>query len=170
MVVLGNTTVAVIVAEDENCTYENIDLKQVYLNGRTRGNQTAAMVAIKAGGTIKNCYVQGELYGSGLQNGGVVSLTKGEVTIENVIANMYVSCGSATNAATWGGFVAKVGDGKLTVKNSAMINKLEQNGNPINKMIATVTEGAVATFQNCYENADATGIANSDGKGIKNSN
>ena len=80
---------------------------------------------------------------------------------------MYVSCGSATNAATWGGFVAKVGDGKLTVKNSAMINKLEQNGNPINKMIATVTEGAVATFQNCYENADATGIANSDGKGIK---
>ena len=167
MVVLGNTTVAVIVAEDENCTYENIDLKQVYLNGRTRGNQTAAMVAIKAGGTIKNCYVQGELYGSGLQNGGVVSLTKGEVTIENVIANMYVSCGSATNATTWGGFVAKVGDGNLTVKNSAMIHKLEQNGNPINKFIATVAEGAVATFQNCYENVQANGIASDTIEGIK---
>ena len=96
------------------------------------------MVAIKTGGTIKNCYVQGEIYGSGIAKWWYSIFNKGDVTIENVIANMYMSCGSARNAATWGGFVAKVGDGNLTVKNSAMINKLEQNGNPINKFIATV--------------------------------
>ncbi len=57
---------------------------------------------LKTGGTIKNCYVQGEIYGSGTQNGGIVSLTQGDVTIENVIANMYMSCGSAVNAANLG--------------------------------------------------------------------
>ncbi|MCI8384801.1 MAG: hypothetical protein HFJ33_08150, partial [Clostridia bacterium] len=50
---------------------------------------------------------------------------------------------------------------------SAMIHKLEQNGNPINKFIATVAEGAVATFQNCYENAEANGIASDTIDGIK---
>ena len=167
MTMLGSSNVAVIVVEDENCTYENIDIKQVYLNGRTRGDQTAAMVVTKTGGSIKNCYVQGELYGSGSQNGGIVSLTKGDVTIENVIANMYMSCNSASNAATWGGFVAKVGDGNLTVKNSAMINKLEQNGNQINKLIAIVTDGTSATFENCYENIEANGIASDTIDGIK---
>ena len=167
MVVLGKTSVSAMILEDENCTYENIHIEKAYLNGRNFGSQMAAMVAVKTGGSIKNCYVQGEIYGNAIQNGGVVSLTKGDVTIENVIANMHVSCGSASNAATWGGFVAKVGEGKLTVKNSAMIHKLEQNGNPINKFIATVAEGAVATFQNCYENAEANGIASDAIDGIK---
>ncbi len=170
IIALGNTSVSIIVAEDENCNYENIHIEKAYLNGRSYGSQTSAMVAVKTGGSIKNCYVQGELYASGQQNGGVVSLSQGDVTIENVIANIYISCNVSQtypdNAITWGGFVAKVGNGNLTVKNSAMINKLAQTNNPINKFIATITQDANATFENCYHNVEANGIDSSI-EGIK---
>ncbi len=170
MVMLGNSGVATIVVEDQNCTYENISMERIYLNGRSYGSQSAAMVAIKTGGTIKNCYVQGELYGSGMQNAGVVSLTQGDVTIENVIANVSISCSVSqmypNNAITWAGFVAKVGSGNLNVKNSAMIHKLAQTNNPINKFIATIADGAVATFENCYQNAEANGITGETIEGI----
>ncbi len=162
MAMLGNTNVATVTLEDENCNYENIHIEKLYINGRSYGSKLAGMVSVKTGGSIKNCYVQGEIYGSGTRGSGIVSITQGDVTIENVIANVYMSCSVSTmypdNAVTWSGFVAEVANGNLIVRNSAMINKLEQNNNPINKFIATVVDGASATFENCYQNAEANGI------------
>ena len=170
MTMLGNTGVATMVVEDENCTYENIHIEKAYVNGRSYGSKLSAMVAVKTGGSIKNCYVQGEIYGSGKRAAGIVALSQGDVTIENVIANVYMSCSESQmypdNTETWGGFVGEVGTGNLTVKNSAMINKLQQNNNPINKFIATVVDGANATFENCYENEDANGTASDTIDGI----
>ncbi len=170
MTMLGNTGVATMVVEDENCTYENIHIEKAYVNGRSYGSKLSAMVAVKTGGSIKNCYVQGEIYGSGNRAAGIVALSQGDVTIENVIANVYMSCSESQiypdNTETWGGFVGEVGTGNLTVKNSAMINKLQQNNNPIDKFIGNVVEGANATFENCYENEDANGTASDTIDGI----
>ena len=170
MTMLGNTGVATMVVEDENCTYENIHIEKAYVNGRSYGSKLSAMVAVKTGGSIKNCYVQGEIYGSGKRAAGIVALSQGDVTIENVIANVYMSCSESQmypdNTATWGGFVGEVGTGNLTVKNSAMINKLQQNNKPIDKFIGNVVDSANATFENCYENEDANGTASDTIDGI----
>ncbi len=170
MTMLGNTGVATMVVEDENCTYENIHIEKAYVNGRSYGSKLSAMVAVKTGGSIKNCYVQGEIYGSGNRAAGIVALSQGDVTIENVIANVYMSCSESQiypdNTETWGGFVGEVGTGNLTVKNSAMINKLQQNNNPIDKFIGNVVDGANAIFENCYENEDANGTASDTIDGI----
>ena len=165
---LGKYTYAIVVSEDENSTYENINIKNAYINGRTSGSQIATIAAIKTGGSIKNCYVQAEIYATGSQNGGIISLSKGDVIIENVISNVYMACSSsANNAKTWAGLVYKVENGNLMVKNSAVITKQKQTNNPINKVVATINEGANVTFENCYENADSFGIANSDKEGIQ---
>ena len=55
---LGNTGVATMVVEDENCTYENIHIEKAYVNGRSYGSKLSAMVAVKTGGSIKKKYME----------------------------------------------------------------------------------------------------------------
>ena len=165
---LGKYTYAIVVSDDQNCTYENINIKNAYINGRASGSQIATIAAIKTGGTIKNCYIQAGIYAAGVQNGGIISISKGDITIENVISNVYMACSSnADSAKNWGGLVYKVENGNLVVKNSAVITKQKQTNNQINKVISTINEGANVIFENCYENADSIGITNSDKKGIQ---
>ncbi len=168
IVMTGKYTFAIVVSDDQNCTYENINIKNAYISGRINGGQVATIAAIKTGGSIKNCYVQGEIYIPKIQNAGIISLCKGDVTIENVISNVYMSCNTnANDAKTWAGLVYKVENGNLMVKNSAVITKQIQTNNPIHKIIGTINEGANVTFENCYENADSIGIINSDREGIQ---
>ena len=165
---LGKYTYAIVVSDDQNCTYENINIKNAYINGRASGSQIATIAAIKTGGTIKNCYIQAGIYAAGVQNGGIISISKGDITIENVISNVYMACSSnADSAKNWGGLVYKVENGNLVVKNSAVITKQKQTNNQINKVISTINEGANVIFENCYENADSIGITNSDKEGIQ---
>ena len=44
---------------------------------------------------------------------------------------------------------------------------LVQTNNQINKVISTINEGANVIFENCYENAEANGIASDTIDGIK---
>ena len=172
MTLLGNAGIATISVQDENSTFENIVIENIYLYSRYYGNRMASMVSTKNGGSIKNCYLQGELHAKGSNNAGVVAILSGDAVMENVISNIYMECevdqNNPDNAKTWGGFIANAQEGNIVVKNSAVISKHTDAKNPVNKFTAlTDTDRVSQIFQNCYENGSSQGTSNSNSENIK---
>ena len=170
----GNNAIAVVAVEDENSTYENISVTNAYLEGMyysasmALGNNMTAFITNKTGGSIKNCYVQGEIKAAGRKNAGIIAKVAGDVTIEKVIANVKVTCNDATSlkeekAMTNSGFIVEV-EGNLRVNDSAVIAQQEALAS---KFLPVAEEIISTIFQNCYENAEAQGKSNSNGTNIK---
>ena len=174
IVMYGNNAIAVVAVEDENSTYENISVTNAYLEGMyysasmALGNNMTAFITNKTGGSIKNCYVQGEIKAAGRKNAGIIAKVAGDVTIEKVIANVKVTCNDATSlkeekAMTNSGFIVEV-EGNLRVNDSAVIAQQEALAS---KFLPVAEEIISTIFQNCYENAEAQGKSNSNGTNIK---
>ncbi|MCI8273738.1 MAG: hypothetical protein HFJ55_06635 [Clostridia bacterium] len=169
----GNNAIAVVAVEDKDSTYENISVTNVYLEGMyysaqmALGNNITGFITTKTGGSIKNCYVQGEIKAAGRKNAGILAKTTGDVLIENVVANVKVTCSDTAlneeKSATNSGFIAEI-EGNLKIKNSASIAQQE---NSASKFVPAEQETISTVFQNCYENADVTGKSNSNGVNIK---
>ena len=66
--IFGHDNVAVVVSVDNNSTFEKIDIRQAYVNAgknNNGGNKISTFISEKTGGSIKNCYVHGEIFGEG---------------------------------------------------------------------------------------------------------
>lgn len=168
IIVIGNNNIATVTANDENSTFEKINVtKSLVLTARetNQGNNVSTFISEKTGGSIKNCYVQGEIhmyYGN--NNGAIIGLSHGGVTIENVVSNVMGRGNYSEQPKTSGLFIGTI-DGKTIINNSVSIGKSLIN--PINKFAAIPNEANIEFITNCYENADENGISNSNEKNIK---
>ncbi|WP_308780139.1 ZmpA/ZmpB/ZmpC family metallo-endopeptidase-related protein [uncultured Clostridium sp.] len=161
----GHDNVAVVTSVDQNSTFEKINVSQAYLNtGKdSGGNKTSLFISEKTGGLIKNCYVHGEIFTIGKDNGGIIGISHGDVTIEEVISNVYASNKTKANAATNGLFIGKM-DATTVIKNSASLGTESANGTGISKFVATI--GDISKIQNCYENSSSNGTSRANGNNI----
>ena len=168
IIVIGNNNIATMTANDVNSTFENISVTQAFTlteRRETQGKNASTFISEKNGGTIKNCYVQGEMhmyYGD--NNGAIIGLSHGDVTIENVVSNVIGRVNMAEKAKTSGLFIGKI-EGKTIINNSVSIGKSLIS--PINKFATIPDENNIQFITNCYENADDNGISNSNGINIK---
>ena len=169
IIVIGNNNIATMTANDVNSTFENISVTQAFTlteRRETQGKNASTFISEKNGGTIKNCYVQGEMhmyYGD--NNGAIIGLSHGDVTIENVVSNVIGRVNMAEKAKTSGLFIGKI-EGKTIINNSVSIGK-SLNNTLINKFATIPDENNIQFITNCYENADDNGISNSNGINIK---
>lgn len=166
MIVIGNNNIAVVTANDENSSFEKINvINALVLTGReaNQGKNASIFISEKTGGSIKNCYVQGEMHIYGNHNGAVIGVCHGDVVIESVVSNV-IGRSLSESAKTSGLFIGKI-DGKPIINNSISIGKSLLN--PINKFAPITDATNIELITNCYENADENGISNSNGNNIK---
>ena len=169
MIVIGNNNIAVVTSNDKNSTFEKINVtKALVLTDRNmnQGNNASTFISEKTGGSIKNCYVQGEMhiyYGN--NNGAIIGLSHEGVTIENVVSNVIGRAMFSETSKLSGLFIGKI-DGKTIINNSVSIGK-SLNNNLINKFATIPNEANMEFILNCYENGDENGISNSNDKNVK---
>ncbi len=169
IMVIGNNNIAVVTTNDKNSTFERINVTKALVftdRNANQGNNASTFISEKTGGSIKNCYVQGEMhiyYGS--NNGAIIGLSHGEMTIENVVSNVIGRAMIPETAKLGGLFIGKI-DGKTIINNSVSIGKT-LNNTLINKFATITNEANIEFITNCYENGDENGISNSNNKNIK---
>ncbi len=73
------------------------------------------LLAKKTGGSIKNCYIQGEMHTAGSESGAVIGLSHGGIKIENVVANIIGRGYKEETAQNSGLFIGKI-EGKTEIK------------------------------------------------------
>lgn len=167
IIVIGSNNIASVTANDENSTFEKINITEALILAKNtkQANNASTFISEKTGGSIKNCYVQGEIHiYFGKNNGAVIGLSHGDVTIENVVSNIIGKGNDTATAKTGGLFIGKI-DGKTIINNSVSIGKSLMN--PVNKFATISNEKNIEFITNCYENADENGISNSNDKNIK---
>ena len=115
IIVIGNNNIAVVTSNDENSTFEKINVKRaLVLTARNinQGKNASTFISEKTGGSIKNCYVQGEMHSAGNDSGAIIGLSHGGITIENVVSNIIGRAYNADTAKTTGLFIGKI-NGKI---------------------------------------------------------
>ena len=165
--IFGHDNVSVVVSLDNNSTFENINVNQAYVNaGRYTkgGNKASAFISEKTGGSIKNCYVQGELIVEGSDSGGIIGISHGNVTINNVISNIYMRNASDNYAQSNGLFIGKM-DTTTFINNSVSLGTSALSTTKIKKFAGTIED--IKTIKNCYENSSTNGTSNVNGDNIK---
>ena len=150
--IFGHDNVAVVVSVDNNSTFENINVSHASVNAgkdNNQGNNVSTFISEKTGGLIKNCYVHGEIFNKGKNSGGIVGIAHGNVTIENVISNIYLSNSSITTSTkeTSGLFAGEL-SAKTVIKNSAAIGLTKVK--EVKKFAGTIKD--ISKIENCYEN------------------
>ena len=165
--IFGHDNVAVVVSVDNNSTFENINVSHVYVNAGkdyNQGNMASTFISEKTGGLIKNCYVHGEIFNKGKNSGGIVGIAHGNVTIENVISNIYLSNSSITTSTkeTSGLFAGEL-SAKTVIKNSAAIGLTKVK--EVKKFAGTIKD--ISKIENCYESSSSSGTSNANGSNIK---
>ncbi len=159
---------AVVVSDDYYSTFENINVSHAYINAGKRGNgggnKISTFISEKTGGSIKNCYVHGEMITVGANNGGIIGIAHGDVTIENVISNIFAQNGNKDTIGTNGLFVGKL-DQTSVIKNSASLGSTTAGSAGIHKFVATID--GMNNIQNCYENQSGNGASDSNGNNIQ---
>ena len=162
--IFGHDNVAVVVSVDNNSTFENINVSHVYVNAGKDYNQrnmASTFISEKTGGLIKNCYVHGEIFGEGKITGGIIGISHGNVTIENVISNIYASNGSIRDTGTNGLFIGDV-SAETVIKNSAAIGLTKVK--EVKKFAGTIKD--ISKIENCYESSSSSGTSNANGSNI----
>ena len=162
----GKDNVAVVASIDNNSTFENIDVSKVYLNvgdNQLQGNKASVFVSEKTGGLIRNCYVHGEVFTEGKDGGAVLGVSHGNVTIENVISNVYFVVRSKGNIPYNGLFAGKI-DATTRIRNSASIGTTTSGSSQMSKFVGTVEN--INSIENCYENASSLGTSSVNGSNI----
>lgn len=164
----GHDNVSVVVSVDYNSTFENINVSQAYVNagkiGNGGGNQSSTFISEKIGGSIKNCYVQGELITVGSNNGGILGVANGEVKIENVISNIFAQNVNKESVGTNGLFVGKLAHTSV-IKNSASLGATTASSIGIHKFVGIKDD--ISNIQNCYENKSGNGTSDANGSNIQ---
>lgn len=169
VIIFGNNNLATMTSNDKNSTFEKINVTQAFVmtasNTKDCGNKASTFISEKTGGSIKNCYVQGEMHSAGNDSGAVIGLSHGNVTIENVVANIIGRVYLEEVGKTTGLFIGKI-NGKTIIKNSVSMGR-PLNSNLLNKFAMIQNIENIEFITNCYENADEKGISNSNGTNIK---
>ena len=165
--IFGHDNVAVVVSVDNNSTFENINVSHASVNAgkdNNQGNNVSTFISEKTGGLIKNCYVHGEIFNKGKNSGGIVGIAHGNVTIENVISNIYLSNSSITTSTkeTSGLFAGEL-SAKTVIKNSAAIGLTKVK--EVKKFAGTIKD--ISKIENCYESSSSSGTSNVNGSNIK---
>ena len=169
LTIFGANHVAGLVAVDMYSTFENINIEHIYVNAGNNssvGNQSALLVGEKTGGRIENCYVHGDMITEGIQCGGIVGITHGDVRINHVIANVYATNKNIKNAASMGLFVGEP-DAATSITNSASIGMTAsgKSSKAVGKFYGTATD--ISGIENCYENSTTEGTSKADGNRIQ---
>lgn len=164
--IFGHDNVAVVVSVDNNSTFENINVSHAYVNAGkdyNQGNMASTFISEKTGGLIKNCYVHGEIFNRGKNAGGIVGIAHGNVTIENVISNIYLSNSSITTSTkeTSGLFAGEL-SAETVIKNSAAIGLTKVK--EVKKFAGTIKD--ISKIENCYESSSSSGTSNANGSNI----
>ena len=165
--IFGHDNVAVVVSVDNNSTFEKIDIRQAYVNAgknNNGGNKISTFISEKTGGSIKNCYVHGEIFGEGKITGGIIGISHGDVTIENVISNIYASNGSIKDTGTNGLFIGDI-SAETVIRNSASIGLASNSSSKVRRFAGTIAD--INSIENCYEITSSTGTSNVNGSNIK---
>jgi len=158
----GRNYAGLISGEDTSSTFENITIAKYKnaageMSSQVIGNSNLGLlVGRKSGGSIKNCYVEGNLSSnSGSNIGGITGVSIGNVTIENVISNVYVGGNKASGYA--GGFIGNISE-DTRIKNSLSMGIVA--GNVTKKFTGASDEIIAKTIQNCYEYNETSGNSN----------
>ena len=156
-----------VVSVDNNSTFENINVSHASVNAgkdNNQGNNVSTFISEKTGGLIKNCYVHGEIFNKGKNSGGIVGIAHGNVTIENVISNIYLSNSSITTSTneTSGLFAGEL-SAETVIKNSAAIGLTKVK--EVKKFAGTIKD--ISKIENCYESSSSSGTSNANGSNIK---
>lgn len=164
--IFGHDNVAVVVSVDNNSTFENINVSHASVNAgkdNNQGNNVSTFISEKTGGLIKNCYVHGEIFNKGKNSGGIVGIAHGNVTIENVISNIYLSNSSITTSTkeTSGLFAGEL-SAETVIKNSAAIGLTKVK--EVKKFAGTIKD--ISKIENCYESSSSSGTSNANGSNI----
>ena len=162
--IFGYDNVAVVVSVDNNSTFDNINVSHASVNAgkdNNQGNNVSTFISEKTGGLIKNCYVHGEIFNKGKNSGGIVGIAHGNVTIENVISNIYASNGSIRDTGTNGLFIGDV-SAETVIKNSAAIGLTKVK--EVKKFAGTIKD--ISKIENCYESSSSSGTSNANGSNI----
>ena len=114
--------------------------------------------------SIKNCYVHGEIFGEGKITGGIIGISHGDVTIENVISNIYASNGSIKDTGTNGLFIGDI-SAETVIRNSASIGLASNSSSKVRRFAGTIAD--INSIENCYEITSSTGTSNVNGSNIK---
>lgn len=165
--IFGHDNVAVVVSVDNNSTFEKIDIRRAYVNAgknNNGGNKISTFISEKTGGSIKNCYVHGEIFGEGKITGGIIGISHGDVTIENVISNIYASNGSIKDTGTNGLFIGDI-SAETVIRNSASIGLASNSSSKVRRFAGTIAD--INSIENCYEITSSTGTSNVNGSNIK---
>ena len=169
IIMAGNNNIAVITVNDKDSTFEKINVTEAFIMTESKiancGNKASTFISEKTGGSIKNCYIQGEMHTAGNESGAVIGLSHGGIKVENVVANIIGRGYKEENAKNSGLFIGKI-DGKTEIKNSISMGKTLYNS-LFNKFAMIPNAEHVEFITNCYENADEQGLSNSNGTNIK---
>ena len=169
VIMTGNNSIAVITANDKDSTFEKINVTEAFIMTESKiancGNKSSTFISEKTGGSIKNCYIQGEMHTAGSESGAVIGLSHGGIKIENVVANIIGRGYKEETAQNSGLFIGKI-EGKTEIKNSISIGKTLYDI-LLNKFAMIPNAANIEFITNCYENADEQGISNSNGTNIK---
>ena len=166
--IFGENYVAGLVSKDSYSTISRVNMKQVYINSgsnKTVGNRSAILVGEKIGGSIENCYAQGDIITEGKQCGGIVGYLHEEASVDCTVANVYATNKSKENATTMGMFVGEV-DATSSIKNSASIGLTASSTSSrlVGKFYGVAA--TVSQIKNCYENSSKDGTSNAQGNQI----
>nr|WP_288555465.1 ZmpA/ZmpB/ZmpC family metallo-endopeptidase-related protein [uncultured Mediterraneibacter sp.] len=165
IVLFGADRVAGLTAVDMDSDLRNVRVTEGYINvgkDETEGSRSALLVGEKTGGTIQNCYVQGEFFTRGTECGGIVGAARGNAVIEETVASTYGSCKNAKNLATTGLFAGHLEE-NVKVRNSASIGMTATGETDYEKMGKFYGTANIDNLENCYENADHKGTSYADG-------
>lgn len=169
IIMTGNNNIAVITVNDKDSVFEKINVTEAFIMTESKiancGNKSSTFISEKTGGSIKNCYVQGEMHTAGRESGAVIGLSHGGIKIENVVANIIGRGYKEETAKNSGLFIGKI-EGKTEIKNSMSIGKTLYDM-LFNKFAMIPNAANIEFITNCYENADEQGISNSNGTNIK---
>lgn len=169
IIMTGNNNIAVITVNDKDSVFEKINVTEAFIMTESKiancGNKSSTFISEKTGGSIKNCYVQGEMHTAGSESGSVIGLSHGGIKIENVVANIIGRGYKEETAKNSGLFIGKI-EGKTEIKNSMSIGKTLYDI-LLNKFAMIPNAANIEFITNCYENADEQGISNRNGTNIK---
>ena len=169
IIMTGNNNIAVITVNDKDSVFEKINVTEAFIMTESKiancGNKSSTFISEKTGGSIKNCYVQGEMHTAGSESGAVIGLSHGGIKIENVVANIIGRGYKEETAQNSGLFIGKI-EGKTEIKNSISIGKTLYDI-LLNKFAMIPNAANIEFITNCYENADEQGISNRNGTNIK---
>ena len=79
IIMFGNNNLAIITTNDKDSTFEKISVTQALVMTASKakdcGNKASTFISEKTGGSIKNCYVQGEMHSAGNDSGAIIGLS-----------------------------------------------------------------------------------------------